>query len=169
MVAVTSCEHTLLLIWHFALCKESFARFTSKGEEVWESIFGCEICESLLMFTIGHGTKNNRGSLGCNRHHLSPWWQEVEFFLAYTKLNFSSQSARALTFYISTENKREGGYKQGCQFSRPLELLLDSKWSVTKDRHGKHSFVSAFLWTKSSINNLRRFPPLHHPQSLFRL
>ena len=86
---------------------ESFSQCPSRGGEVWDSFFGCEICESLIMFTIGHDTKNNGGSLGCNRHHLSPWWQEVEFFLAHTKLNFPAQSARALTFYTSTENERE--------------------------------------------------------------
>ena len=79
------------------------------------------------MFTIGHGTKNNRGSLGCNRHHLSPRWQEVEFFLAHTKLNFSAQSARALTFNISTENKREKADTNRDVNLRPSELLLDSK------------------------------------------
>ena len=39
----------LLLNRYSALCKESFTRSTSRTEEIWDSFFGCEISETLLL------------------------------------------------------------------------------------------------------------------------
>ena len=138
-----------------------------EGRRNLRLLFGCENSERLLLclqLVMARKTMEDHLNVVVSTCHHDG--RKSNFSLSTLNLTFLP-NLNVLSHFIlrQTVREREGGFKQGCQFSIFVGQLVKCDYG----RHGKHNFVSAFLWTRPSLNNSRRFPPLHHPQSLFRL